>query len=65
MTYLAITLPTDPSARAARVAFERAQGGHVYQRPDGSHVLARMAWPPMTPTLPALPANRTGWTEIT
>lgn len=45
-------------------AVERAQGGHVYQRPDGTHVLARTTWPPMTPPLPTLPADRTGWVEI-
>jgi len=65
VTYYPLTLPTDPTARARRLAFERAQDGTIYQRPDGSHVLARTTWPPMTPTLPALPDNRTGWTEIT
>lgn len=65
MTYYSLTLPSDPALRAARIAFERGRGGTIYQRPDGSHVLARTTWPPMTPTLPALPDNRTGWTEIT
>lgn len=64
MTYYPLTLPTDPTARARRLAFERAQGGHVYQRPDGTHVLARTTWPPMTPPLPTLPEDLSGWTEI-
>jgi len=63
VTYLVINLPSDPSARTARVAFERAQG-RVYQRPDGSHVLARETWPPMTHSLPTLPSERTGWIEV-
>ena len=64
MHYLVITLPSDTAARTARVAFERAQGGRVYQRPDGSHVLARDSWPPMTRGLTPLPDDRTGWVEI-
>ena len=64
MTYVVLTLPADPTARARRVAFERAQGGTIYLRPDTTHVLARESWPLMTPPLPALPADRTGWVEI-
>ena len=64
MTYLALTLPTDPTARAARVAFERTQGGVIYRRPDAVHVLAREVWPPMTHSLPTLPSERTGWIEV-
>lgn len=64
MTYLAITLPTDPDLRSRRVAFERSQGGVIYLRPDTTHVLARESWPLMTPPLPTLPADRTGWVEI-
>lgn len=64
MTYLPLTLPSDPAARATRIAFERAQGGVIYERPDTTHVLARETWPPMTPTLPTLPTDRTGWIEI-
>lgn len=66
MTYLVITLPSDTAARTDRVAFERAQGGRVYQRPDGSHVLARETWPPPAPARPALPDPLPAdWTEIT
>ena len=64
MTYLVINLPSDPSARTARAAFERAQGGTIYLRPDTTHVLARESWPLMTPPLPELPDDRTGWVEI-
>lgn len=65
MTYLPLTLPTDPTARARRITFERAQGGHIYQRPDGSYVLARETWPmPSSPgtTILSIPGD---WTEIT
>lgn len=65
MTYLVINLPSDPSARTARAAFERAQG-RVYQRPDGSHVLARETWPPPAPARPALPDPLPAdWIELT
>lgn len=64
MRYLPLTLPSDPTARARRVAFERDQGGTIYLRPDTTHVLARETWPPMTPALPVLPDDRTGWIEI-
>ena len=62
MTYLVITLPGNSTAR---VAFERAQSGRVYQRPDGSHVLARETWPPPAPARPALPDPLPAdWTEV-
>lgn len=64
MHYLAITLPSDPTARTARIAFERGQGGTIYLRPDTTHVLARETWPPMARGLTPLPDDRTGWIEI-
>lgn len=65
MTYYSLTLPTDPIARAARIAFERGRGGTIYQRPDGSVVLVRTSWPFPPPALVDLVSVPADWTEIT
>ena len=65
MTYCTLDLPDDPALRVARIAFERALGGHLYQRADGSVVLARETWPPMTRGLTPLPSIPGDWIELT
>lgn len=65
MRYLVNPLPPDPTERATRVTFERAQGGTLYQRPDGSVVLARASWPFPSASLVSLDAIPGDWTELT
>lgn len=64
MRYLVTTLPADPSVRARRIAHERAQGGTLYTRPDGSVVIVRASWPfpSSLVTLDAIPGD---WIELT
>lgn len=65
--YLAITIETDPVLRATRLAFERDQGGRIYRRPDGSHVVVRpdgAPWPPYSAPQPAPDdLDAAGWVE--
>lgn len=64
MTYVELTL--QPFERTRRITHERAQGGHVYQRPDGSYVLARASWPyPPTPAPVTMASIPEDWIEIT
>jgi ABC-type sulfate transport system substrate-binding protein len=65
MRYLVTTLPADPSVRARRIAHERAQGGTLYTRPDGSVVIVRASWPFPSSSLVTLDAILGDWTEIT
>lgn len=66
MKYFVTTLPSDPAQRAARVTFERSQGGTLYRRADGTHVIVRTAaaWPFPSPALVSIDAIPGDWTEI-
>jgi hypothetical protein len=63
---LVTQIEDDPEERARRIRFEQAEGGHVYRRPDGSHVIVRprgARWPPYTRPEPV--TDKAGWVEIT
>lgn len=64
MKYFVTDLPTDPTQRATRIAFERAQCGTLYRRPDGSVVLVRASWPFPSASLIAIEAVPGDWVEI-
>lgn len=65
MRYLATTLPPDPTVRAQRITHERAQGGTLYQRPDGPVVIVRASWPFPSSALVSFDAIPGEWIEIT
>lgn len=64
MKYIVIDLPTDPTARTRRLVFEGGQGGRIYQRPDGTCVLVRSAWPLLSPALVDLASVPADWAEV-
>jgi len=69
MKFITTTIETDPAARLGRIAYEHAQGGRIYQRPDGSHAIVRAddaSWPPYSAPQSA-PADlaAAGWVELT
>lgn len=65
MRYLTASLPVNPAARALRLAHERAQGGAIYARPDGTIVLVRATWTYPSAALVSLDTLPVDWVEIT
>jgi hypothetical protein len=68
MKYITTTIEPSGAERTARILYEHAQGGRIYRRPDGSHVIVRpddASWPPYSAPLDA-PADlaAAGWVEV-
>lgn len=66
--YITTTIEPTGAARTTRVAYEHAQGGRVYRRGDGTHVIVRdddASWPPYSAPADA-PADlaAAGWVEV-
>lgn len=65
MTYATVTLPSDPVARARRIAHEHTVNGILYMRPDGAIAVVRTSWPYPSSSLVSLSALPNDWVEIT